>query len=358
VRRSLALVPVLAAAAIAAGCGGDGSSSTEGDLDEKIAKINEEVPNVGLGEAGPPPALTVNWATDFSKRSVDFSEIQSGGPPKDGIPAIDEPTFQAAVDVDWLDDPEPVIVITIDGITRGYPIQILMWHEIVNDSFAGTPVAVTFCPLCNTAIAFDRRVDGTVLDFGTTGNLRNSDLVMYDRQTESWWQQFGGEGIVGHYTGTKLDRLPARIVSWKEFRETFPESEVLSRDTGYSRAYGSNPYVGYDDATTPPFFPVTGNDDDRLEPKERVVFAEIGAKAIAVPFSALVEKKRLEREIDGKKVVVTWRPGVASALDDGSIGGGRDVGAAELTVDGELAPFEEPFWFAVAAFRPDVVILR
>jgi hypothetical protein len=358
-RTRLLILPVLAAAAIAAGCGGDsGPSRAQSDLDEKIEKINEEVPNVGLGEAGPPPELASGWETDFSKKSIDLSEIQSGGPPKDGIPAIDEPVFQTALDVDWLDDPEPVIAVTIDGITRGYPIQVLMWHEIVNDELAGTPITVTFCPLCNTSIVFDRRVDGTVLDFGTTGNLRNSDLVMYDRQTESWWQQFGGEGIVGKHTGTKLERVPARIVAWKEFRETYPESEVLSRDTGFSRAYGSNPYVGYDDVTTPPFFPVQGSDDNRLEPKERVVFAEVGDKAIAVPFSVLFEKKRLETTIDGKNVVVTWKAGVASALDDGAISGGRDVGAATVTIDGTLAPFEEPFWFAVAAFRPDAEIVR
>ncbi|MFQ5799057.1 MAG: DUF3179 domain-containing (seleno)protein, partial [Bacteroidota bacterium] len=162
--------------------------------------------------------------TDFTKSSVDLDEIMSGGPPKDGIPPIDKPLFVSFDEADsWLAAVEPVIGLDIDGEARAYPLQILTWHEIVNDIIADTPVSVTFCPLCNAAIAFDRRVEHEgkmlVLDFGTTGKLRKSDLVMYDRQTESWWQQFTGEAIVGELTGTELTLLAAPLISYKQFRE-------------------------------------------------------------------------------------------------------------------------------------------
>src|SRR5918995_6875783 len=207
---AVALVLVVSA------CGSERSEA------EKIRSIDEELSTLpdlgpGLGEASPPPGLRAGWETDFSKHSVSFDEFMSGGPGKDGIPAVDDPKFVAVQDADFLEDREPVIELVVEGEARAYPIQILIWHEIVNDVVGGVPVAVTFCPLCNTAIVFDRRVDEQTLDFGTTGNLRNSDLVMYDRQTESWWQQFGGEALVGGLTGTELERLPARIVAWRQF---------------------------------------------------------------------------------------------------------------------------------------------
>jgi hypothetical protein len=346
--------------AAAAGCGGDSRTQAEKDIDatlaEKAAEINASVPDVGLGEGGYAPPQ--EWKTDFDKRSVELSEIEPGGPPKDGIPPIDTPRFETALNVDWLRDREPLIAVTHEGVTRGYPLQILVWHEIVNDTLAGRPIAVTFCPLCNTAIVFDRRVDGRILDFGTTGKLRESDLVMYDRQTESWWQQFSGEAIVGAYTGTELEQIAAAIVAWREFRETHPESEVLSRDTGVARDYGSNPYTGYDDVDSPPIFGAANADDDRLPPKERVVYVAVGDDALAVPFPVLKRRRTVRADVGGTTVTVRWRPGVASALDASTIAKGRDVGAAEVTVDGEAYPFSEPFWFAVAAFRDDVVVVR
>jgi Protein of unknown function (DUF3179) len=307
---------------------------------------------------GPPPELAAGWETDFSQHSVSFSQFQSGGPPRDGIPPIDDPKFLPVTQADFLSSREPVIELELGGAARAYPLQILTWHEIVNDDVGGTPVAVTFCPLCNTAIVFDRRVDGRTLDFGTTGMLRNSDLVMYDRQTESWWQQFGGEALVGELTGTELEQLPSRIVAWAEFRSQHPDGRVLSRHTGHERPYGENPYSGYDSVDSPPFFPAERLDDDRLPPKERVVFVQRGDDAVAVPFSTLAEKRELRVEVGGDELVFRWRPGVASALDSASIPEGRDVGAAEVLLDGELAAFDQPFWFAVAAFRPDVRIVR
>jgi hypothetical protein len=231
----------------AVGCAG-GDDRPEADksrsVDEELSALPDAGP--GLGEASPPPGLRAGWKTDFSKRSVSEQEFMSGGPGKDGIPAVDDPKFVAVEDADFLEDREPVIELVVEDDARAYPIQILIWHEIVNDVVGGVPVAVTFCPLCNAAIAFDRRLDRQTLDFGTTGNLRSSDLVMYDRQTESWWQQFGGEALVGRLTGASLEQLPSRIVSWADFRREHAGGRVLSRDTGFARPYGENPYVGYD----------------------------------------------------------------------------------------------------------------
>lgn len=331
---------------------------TDEEFDAIVERIDEVAPLVGLGEASPAPPDERFWDTNFDKALVPLTEFRSGGPPKDGIPALDKPAFETAVSVRWLKNREPVIAVTVDGETRGYPLQIMTWHEIANDSIQGVPVAVTFCPLCNTAIVFDRRVDGKTLDFGVSGKLRNSDLVMFDRQTESWWQQFEGKALVGDLAGKKLVQLPARIVSWKEFRTTYPESRVLSRKTGHGRDYGRNPYTGYDDIASPPWYGARNDGDKRLPPKERVVFLQVGSAAIAVPFSALAKKKLVRTTAAGKKIVIRWRGGIASALDSEKIWNGRDVGAAQVTVDGRPAPFSEPFWFGVAAFRPDTRIVR
>src|SRR3990172_6396062 len=176
------------------------------------------------------------WATDWSKRTIDLSELIRGigaSDPRDIIPPLDDPKYESVAQAsEWLDDREPVAMLELDGAARAYPLRILTWHEIINDEVAGTPVAVTYCPLCNSAVGFNRTVDGQVLRFGTSGLLRNSDLVMWDRQTESLWQQITGEGIVGEKAGTSLDFVPSPIVSWADFQAQFPKGKVLSRDQG------------------------------------------------------------------------------------------------------------------------------
>ena len=282
--------------------------------------------------------------TDFDNRVVELSEIQSGGVPKDGIPAIDDPEFVSAdVAMQWLDENEPVIVLEILGKARAYPLQILIWHEIVNDVVNGKPVAVTFCPLCNASIVFNRNLDGEILDFGTTGRLRNSDLVMYDRQTESWWQQITGRGIVGIYAGVRLTRLPSQITSFREFTEAYPNSEVLSRDTGFSRRYGVNPYRGYDDINNSPFFRVD-LDDDRLPPMERVLNVTVNDRHRVYPFSAFKTEPVINDNFNGVPVVVFSKPDAASALDGADIAKSKIIPSATAyrrEIDDLVLSFEQ-----------------
>ncbi len=254
--------------------------------------------------------------TDFSKRSVELGEIFSGGPPKDGIPSIDNPQFVSIAEAKGLTDTEPVIGLIINGDARAYPLRILTWHEIVNDTVGGVPVTITFCPLCNSSIAFDRRIDGRVLDFGTTGKLRYSDMVMYDRQTESWWQQFLGAGIVGTMTGKTLKMIPSRLESFANFRARAPQGKVLVPNDPRKRRYGINPYVNYDSASSP--FLYQGEMPKGINPMVRVV--AVGNQAWSLPL--LRRKGRIEKG----DLVISWRPGQNSALDSARIAKGRDVG--------------------------------
>jgi Protein of unknown function (DUF3179) len=258
---------------------------------------------------------------------------------------------------------------------------------------------VTYCPLCNTALAFDRTVDGKVLDFGTTGRLRYSDLVMYDRQTESWWQQATGDALVGTYAGRRLGFIPAPVMSWRDFRTTYPEGRVLSRNTGFTRPYGRNPYAGYDTRSGPiaGFFP--GALDARLPALERVVAVDRGDSSIAYAFSLLSRTRVVNDDVSGVPIVVFWVAGTASALDAAEIARGRDVGATgvfDRRLDGRALSFEalpdsrfrdretgrvwdlsghgasgslagrrltplahgNHFWFASAAFRPEARLVR
>ncbi len=281
--------------------------------------------------------------TDFSKYSVDLSEILSGGPPRDGIPPIDHPKFTTPAEAaKWLEAEEPVMVFRHRKEVKAYPLQILIWHEIVNDTVGGKPVVVTFCPLCNSILVFDRKVGGRVLDFGTTGKLRNSDLVMWDRQTESWWQQLTGEGIVGVHTGTRLTFLPSALVSFSTFRENFPNGKVLSRETGIYRDYGRNPYSGYDKPGNRPFL-MRGPLDRRLPAMERVAAVEFGGKAKAYPFGKLRQVGVVNDELGGEVYVVIFRAGTRSALDGSLISDSRDVGTAVVysrMLDGKRLTFE------------------
>ncbi len=292
-----------------------------------------------------PQFNTRDWTTDFCKHSVPYSEFSSGGPPRDGIPPIDRPLFVSVGAADsWIEEREPVIALEVNGEVRAYPLQILTWHEIVNDEIGGTPVAVTFCPLCYAAIVFERPdYGGKPLTFGTTGNLRYSDLVMWDRQTESWWQQFSGEAVVGALLGQKLEKIVAPLVSWKEFRDRYPTAQVLSKNTGYSRPYGENPYVGYDDASQPPWL-YKGPVGDALRPMERIIGVEFGSETRAYKLSDVKKKKALHDEVAGSGFVIFWTKHAASALDQKQIGDSKRIGSVgvyETNVDGRELTFKE-----------------
>jgi hypothetical protein len=272
---------------------------------------------------------TFGWGTDFSKHSVPYSEIISGGVGKDGIPPIYEPNFETVDEADaWLTDGDPVVFLQIGEQVRAYPIRILIWHEIVNDEVDGIPVAVTYCPLCNTAIVFDRRLQGKVYTFGVSGLLRNSDLIMWDHETESLWQQAAGEAIVGELTGQILDFLSSPIVSWQDFKASFPEGEVLSQNTGYPRNYGVNPYSGYDTSSFPFLF--TGELDPRLEALERVIGVTIGGESVAYPFSVLAELGVVNDKVEGKEIVIFYSAGTVSPLDETVIETSREIGSAAV----------------------------
>jgi hypothetical protein len=274
---------------------------------------------------------------------VPYTEILSGGPPKDGIPAITAPKYISVADADgWLRPNEPVIFVQVGSDARAFPIQILIWHEITDTAVGGVPLAVSFCPLCNTAIAYERTVGGRVLTFGTTGRLRFSNLIMYDHETETWWQQADGMAIVGALTGTQLTPRPADIIAWSQFKAAHPDGQVLSRDTGYHRPYGSNPYPGYDDINSSPFLysgpPVPG----ALPALARILAIRLNGDAVAYPFSVLQHVHVVEDTVGRTELVVFWTSGVSSPLDAGSISDGHDVGSAMAyvrTLDGQRLTF-------------------
>jgi hypothetical protein len=293
--------------------------------------------------------------TDFSKATVSLEGVKSGGPPRDGIPPIDEPRFEAAKADKTLSAREPVISVEINSDARAYPLRILIWHEIVNDVVGDKPVAITYCPLCNAAIVFDRTVNGTVLDFGTSGLLRHSDLVMYDRQSESWWQQFTGNAIAGAQVGNSLTILPSRLESWADFRSRHPDGKLLVPNDPHKRQYGSNPYVGYDSSPTP--FLYKGKMPQGIEPMERVVVYRADGSFHAIALSMLVRNPELMHG----DITIDWKVGQVSALDKSEIANSRDVGSIAVRKKNaagnyEDIPYTVTFAFVVEAFAPGTKI--
>ena len=263
------------------------------------------------------------WQTDFSNAAIDLDEIISGGVPRDGIPPIDNPQFLSAAQVDDLSPQSPVISVDIAGDARAYPLEVLTRHEIVNDIVGELPVAVTFCPLCNSAVVYERRVDGKALRFGVSGNLRYSDLVMWDDQSESWWQQLTGEAIVGHYRGYQLKMVTSQMVSFEVFRQRYPQGKVLRGPRG---GYGYNPYVSYDSSADPFLF--KGPGDGRLFATERVLATDLGGQPVAYSFEALRHDRVVNDRVSNFDIVIFWQPGAASALDASDIDSSKDVGMA------------------------------
>lgn len=271
---------------------------------------------------------TSGLTTNFCLHSVDYADILSGGPPPDGIPPIDAPTFDPISTGDtWLKAADPVLAVSVGEEAKAYPLAILTRHEIVNDEIGGIPIAATFCPLCNTGLVFNREVKGEVLRFGVSGNLRNSDMVMWDNKTLSWWQQFQGLAIVGELTGTQLEIIPAQLVAWQDFKTAFPKGIVLSSN---GRSYGLNPYTNYDSSPRPFLF--TDTPDARLPALERVLGYNSADTAKAYPLATLAEQGLIADTIDGREVVLFYEPGQVSALDQSVISDSKEVGSAALFV--------------------------
>ncbi len=299
--------------------------------------------------AKPTGAMKKAWPdTDFTKASVDFSDVMAGGPPKDGIPSIDRPIFVDAA-VSDLPESEPVIGLEINGVARAYPLRIMTWHEIVNDEIGGVPVIVTYCPLCNSAIVFDRRFakNNSSPMFGTSGMLFNSNLIMYDRLSETWWQQFTGIGIIGKYNQVQLKKLPSRLESFASFKKRFPQGKILVPNNPKSRPYGRNPYVSYDSAAKP--FLYRGDLPRHIEPMARVVV--VGDTAYGLN---LIRKQK--DVIDGD-VRLHYEGDHASALDTARIAGGQlvpGVSVSKKNAQGQWVeiPYDTTFAFVFHAFKP------
>jgi hypothetical protein len=328
---------------------------------------------------------------------VALNDFLPGGPPRYGIAPLDRPRVASDDAANrYLGKDEPVIAVALAGRARAYPIRIMLWHEIANDVLGGRPIAVTYCPLCNSGDVFERRLDGRTLRLGTTGLLRRSDLVMWDSATESWWQQFDGLALVGRFAGKRLRMLPAEVLSWSDFKRRYPHGDVLAQATGYERAYGTSPYPGHDSGAGP--FGFNGDRVDRRLPSmERVLAVRAGGEMLAAPYSVLHRRPVVDTRVGHVPVVMLYEQQVLSPLDASSIDESRDVGTAVaydrrlghrtlsftelggrvvdrqtssvwdtsgLSVSGplrgqELQPLlqNSQFWFALAAFVPGVPIL-
>ena len=273
---------------------------------------------------------------DLSGSLVPADEIRPGGPPRDGIPAIDDPQFESAAAAGWLDADDFVIGVFHGGEAKAYPIAILNWHEIVNDEVGGRPTLVTFCPLCGSGIVFAPPAGGRA-DFGVSGLLYNSDVLLYDRQGESLWSQILAQAISGPSAGARLAIVPSRHTSWKRWRQLHPHTLVLSRQTGHERDYDHDPYAGYE-SDRGLFFPVANRYRGPLHPKEMVLGVRIGEVAKAYPFSALAAagQQRLVDTVGGATIAVHWDEAGPTAWVEG------DGGVQGITA----------FWFAWYAFHP------
>jgi hypothetical protein len=279
---------------------------------------------------------------DLSGALVPVDAIERGGPPRDGIPSIDEPRFISADAASFLAPGDRVLGVHRNGVAKAYPVAILNWHEIVNDRFAGEPITVTYCPLCGTGMAYEARVGEQTLDFGVSGLLYNSDVLFYDRQTESLWSQIMARAVTGPMRGERLEMIALTHTTWADWHSRHPDTQVLSRETGYSRDYGRDPYAGYG-RSAEIWFQVSHH-DARFHPKEPVLGVEIDGHAKAWPMSAL-NKPELRDTVGGHDVIVRY--------DDK-----HETGAIHDAGTGEEIPSVIAFWFAWYAFYPETAVFE
>jgi hypothetical protein len=286
-----------------------------------------------------PDSLLEVFKLTQADSDVPFATLMQACPAVDCIPSIDKPVFVATRVVDYLRDDDLVMTLTHNGITRAYPTRILDHHEIVNDLFGSDPVAITYCPLCGSGLAFDRRQDGQVLDFGVSSLLHNSDLVMYDRQTKSLWQQITGEAFAGKSRGSQLKTLPLSMITWENWRAQYPDAEVLSVAGVQSASYQKDAYGDYAESERL-YMPVSAT-DARLHPKRVIYGLEIGDQAIAIDGEWLMKEGRWSNQYEGKELILI--------LDKS--------GEISASLDGKQVTIHRMFWFAWYSFHPKTALI-
>ena len=294
---------------------------------------------LGLMTVGLWPALSAQ-AFDLSRSSVPQEEIQRGGPPKDGIPALTDPPVVAAEAATFLRPEDRVLGVALNGQARAYPIKILNWHEVVNDRLGETPISVTYCPLCLTGMVFRASHDGERVTFGVSGLLYNSDVLLYDRRTESLWSQLKMEAIAGARVGDRLEWLPVQHTTWEAWTTAHPTTDVVSMDTGYRRDYERDPYTDY--AQSPRvMFPVH-HQDTRLPSKAWVLGVLINGEAKAYPLDRLPNGEVASDQLGDQELRIHYDATARSAW----------------TTDpsGELIPSVQAYWFAWSAFYPETAV--
>jgi Protein of unknown function (DUF3179) len=306
-------------------------------------KANSQIQN--------PSRVDPRWKTDTSIRSIELSEIKALLK-RDVFPVFDNPTFINSKEADTVYfGREPVLAIEIEGKAKAYPLNVLTFHELANDELAGVPILASYCPLCNSAIVFDRTVliggEPEILEFGVSGMLRNSDMIMWDKKTESWWQQFTGEAIVGNLTYKDLEILPSMVLSKDEFFSQFPKGLILSKSNpendDLTGAYGKNPYLEYDDPERKSFR-LWGEIDDRLPPTERVVHVQVEGFTKLYPWHYLEKNGVINDEFHEEHIAIFFQKGVVSILDQEKIEDSKDVGTAlafSPWIDGKIVTFKK-----------------
>lgn len=396
------MVMIAAGTLVLAACGG-GTTAGEPTTSEQhtttsVGNVDSDQPATDELPEGP-SALDSMFADEFPDPLIDPGQVISGGPPPDGIPPIDDPVFLEVSDnLELLPANEPVVALEINGDARAYPVRAMVWHEIVNDTVGGVPVSVTYCPLCNSAATYDRRINGVETTFGTSGRLFASALIMYDRATETLWTHYNGKAVIGVLTGAELEEFPSPLMAWDQFRSTYPTGKVLDwTRTGFSRDYGRNPYTGYDDLENIPFL-FRGALDDRAAAMQRIVGVEYDGSSAAFALEVVSggPGRATSVMVGDADLVIFWVSGQSSALDTGEVAGGRDVGSAAVfvprvggrsltfsfdggrfvdsetgsvwlingeAVEGELAGERltqvahlDTFWFAWSTYQPDTTL--
>ncbi len=282
---------------------------------------------------------------DLSNATIPVKQIMHGGPPKDGIPAISNPKFVSVEQASHVSSSDRIVGITLDGVSKAYPISILNWHEIVNDEVNGQHFAITYCPLCGTAVAFDAEIGGEVTEFGVSGLLYNSDVLLYDRNTESLWSQISSRSVAGKLVGTELARLPISHTTWQDWENKYPDTLVLSEETGHFRDYSRDPYAGYEKSRSL-FFAVNNQAPESYHPKELIIGLEVNGTYRAYPFIELDKngKSSFVDNLNGKKFTINWdSENRAVSIFDSS---GKEIAGIQ------------GFWFAWFAFHPETEVFQ